>query len=709
LSSEERNQNTVLVIAAVVIGLVILCAVVGVIVVALGIFGISTRQVGALPTPIFEGPSVVEPEQAEPPESVDGNGSQGLNEEILSIEEVVANTDVPVRDRYDLAVRFNGLDPNTPPNPEVKNDQVGDAEQFFVNNNSENVTLNIDAELVYVSGDVYAWVEQGEDYDADLLQEEIDNFAQNTIPRTIEVFGAGRFPPAGETFRYHVLHTSKIAPNVAGYYYSPSEYPRSVVETSNERSMFYINMSNTPPGSQYYGSVLAHELQHLVLWRVDQNEETWLNEGQSELSARISGYGPSDFVSSFAGNPGIQLNNWPGGDGNGPHYGAGYLFTEYLFEQFGEGFVQAVVSEGENGLYGVDIALRDRNIGLSADDVFANWVVANYLDDPSLSDANGRTGIYGYQVVDVTEMALKDTIDDLDGKFTYQNSVHQYGTDYLLVDLPGQSVSVEFSPRRVVGEEPNTAPFVLANTRDTDNNPETDDRHVWWSNRGDDLNPRLTHFFDLTGVDSASLEYDVWFDLEAEWDYAYVSVSTDGGTQWDILRTACTTTEDPYGNAYGIGGYTGLSSDCGDAANDGWLHENIDLSAYTGQEILLRFEVVTDDAVSNSGMVIDNVAIPEISFYDDMEGGNGRWMPEGFIRHDNALRQRYLVQVITFDQGGVPGVQQMELDEENTGSLVIESVGGPAILTVSGLTRYTSAFAYYQLEFVEIVRDTASS
>ena len=41
----------------------------------------------------------------------------------------------------------------------------------------------------------------------------------------------------------------------------------------------------------------------------------------------------------------------------------------------------------------------------------------------------------------------------------------------------------------------------------------------------------------------------------------------------------------------------------------------MDLSDYAGEEsVLLRFEYITDDGVNLDGILIDDVAIPEIDF-----------------------------------------------------------------------------------------------
>ena len=72
-------------------------------------------------------------------------------------------------------------------------------------------------------------------------------------------------------------------------------------ENSNEHEMFYVNLDTMADsiGTPYYEGVLAHEFQHMVQWYVDSNEDTWLNEGLSELATMLTGYGPSGFATDF--------------------------------------------------------------------------------------------------------------------------------------------------------------------------------------------------------------------------------------------------------------------------------------------------------------------------------------------------------------------------------------------------------------------------
>ena len=77
-------------------------------------------------------------------------------------------------------------------------------------------------------------------------------------------------------------------------------------------------------------------------------------------------------------------------------------------------------------------------------------------------------------------------------------------------------------------------------------------RMTWWSDRVDGLDSTLTRTVDLSNAPKATLSFWSWFDLEPDFDYAYVAVSADG-QKWTTLKTEATTTDDPNGTNLGNG------------------------------------------------------------------------------------------------------------------------------------------------------------
>ncbi|MDI6871150.1 MAG: immune inhibitor A [Bacillota bacterium] len=144
--------------------------------------------------------------------------------------------------------------------------------------------------------------------------------------------------------------------------------------------------------------------------------------------------------------------------------------------------------------------------------------------------------------------------------------------------------------------------------------------YEWWSGMGDQVERCLSRVFDLSMVSSAHLNFWTWYDIEQDWDYGYVEVSTDNGATWTSLPGAITTNDDPNGQNAG-NGITGSSN--------GWILASFDLTPFAGREIMLRFRYWTDMAVQGKGWCIDDVTIPEIGFFDNVESGNQGWLKTG--------------------------------------------------------------------------------
>ena len=120
--------------------------------------------------------------------------------------------------------------------------------------------------------------------------------------------------------------------------------------------------------------------------------------------------------------------------------------------------------------------------------------------------------------------------------------------------------------------------------------------------------------------------------------------SADGGVSWEILKTPSGTDKDPFGNSFGWG-YTGNS---GGGMSGEWLEESVDLSAYAGDEVLLRFEYITDAAVNGEGLMLDDVRLAAAGYSEDFEAGDGGWDAAGFVRLYNRLPQSYRLMLVEF-------------------------------------------------------------
>jgi hypothetical protein len=586
-------------------------------------------------------------------------------------EYLLAHADVPVRDRIGLARRFKLSDQPIPAvvNPVPPSYQVGDQETFWIGESDTLRYFEVTATLRYVGPHSYWWIENGYDMsDADIAAS-AEVFESTIYPTDRAFFGSEWVPGVDNDPRLHVFIGN--VPGVGGYFYSINEYSKLINPYSNEKEMLFVNVNAARPGTDQFNSTLAHEFQHMIHWHNDANEETWVNEGLAELAITLNGYGSDGAEQVFVQTPDTQLTAW--GDSAGEsiaHYGASFLFMSYFLERFGEATIRQVAANPANGADGFNAVLAAGGQPYRFDDVFADWVVTNYLEDPTAGQ-----GLWGYRDLSVNSVALDALHQDY--PVDQESTVSQYAADYIAFEGHG-ALTIEFTGTTQVKVAPNEA---------------HSGAHEWWSNRGDDSDMTLTRTFDLSGVDQAQLQFWTWYDIEKDWDFAYVEVSTDGGQTWDILPGRHTTAENKSGNNFGQA-WTGISGG-GDVPQ--WVPEEVDLSAYAGRVIEVRFEYITDDAVNHVGFLLDDIAIPAIGYFDDAEAGDGGWQAAGFVRIDNALSQRYIVQVIA--QGDQLRVQRMALDATNHGQLTIAGLGETVdrvVLVVSGVTSFTTEVASYR-------------
>jgi hypothetical protein len=585
----------------------------------------------------------------------------------------LAAAEIPERDLRLLAERLTGQGPV----PEIVQSspasyQVGDEAEFWVGNVDTMEQTRITAVLAYVTDHVYMWVQKDLSFDQDAVARSAEVFETHIYPTTRDLLGSEWSPGVDGDPHLYILNASSrhLGRSVAGYYSSSDEYSRLANPYSNEHEIFYVAMdAGMSPGSEFYNGVLMHEFQHMIHWAADRNEETWVNEGLSELATFLGGFDPGGFDYDFLADPDLQLNTWPELVDASPHYGASYLFMLYLHGRFGPDLIRELVAHPGNGIQGLDAVLAGHGVGF--EEVFGDWLVANYVAG-TRADGGSVDPRYTYPHRQIGWLS----VDQHHDRFPVQrkSTVKQYGADYVELEATGDLV-IEFAGERVVRLVPVDA---------------YSGQYAWWSNRGDDSDMTLTRPFDLRGLSGATLQAQMWYDIEPDWDYAYVQVSADGGVTWEILAGPSSTTSNPNGNSFGSA-YTGSSG--------GWIEETFDLSAYAGQEVLVRFEYVTDDAINRPGWLIDDICILETEVCDDLESGIGDWEALGFVYSDNRVGQRYRVQVILIEGQDEPlRVLQVPVDAAQRGRLELRGLeqGDRAVLVISAIAPATTEETTYE-------------
>jgi len=584
--------------------------------------------------------------------------------------------EIPPNDAREAAMRLKGI-PNIPETVETPPGyDVGDRETFYVSNVDTNETREATLVLRYETDHAYIWVEEGISTDSSDVAALALEFENKIYPTNRNFFGSEWTPGIDNDPHVYIFFARDLGDSIAGYFSSSDSVHPLAHPYSNGRESFFLNADNLGMDEEAY-SVLAHEFQHMIHWYRDSNETSWMNEGFSMLAELLNGYETGYFDYLYASQPDQSLNDWPNdSSATTPYYGSSFLYLAYFLDRFGDDATKALVAEQENNLESVDLVLENlgardaqTNQPINADDVFADWVVTNYLHDTSVGDGRYHYGNYS----NAPRTSDTEEINNCAGD--WQNrSVNQYGVDYIRVSCNSPvTLNLEGTQEvKLVPEDPYSG------------------QYAFWSNKGDDSDITLTRSFDLTQVSGpVELQYRVWYDIEEDYDYLYLTASVDGAT-WKIVDTPNCTLENPSGNSFGCG-YSGVSA--------GWIEQKVDLSDFAGQQLQLRFEYITDGAVNGEGLLLDDVSIPAINYSTDFESDDGGWEAAGFVRVQNRLPQTYRVSIIR--EGSQTTVETFTLAPGQPLSVQLDFGGqlDDAIVVVSGTARYTRQDAVYRFSF----------
>jgi len=471
------------------------------------------------------------------------------------------------------------------------------------------------------------------------LMNEFDNTIYPTMTST---FGFPDPRPPGE-YKIYILimnirdpsyYDASVGWYVAGYF-SWGE------DSAANKNMIHIDSfdwaNRVGPGVDrpyLYEGVFAHEFEHLIHNDIDADEESWVDEGLADMAAYMCGYGhdTGNIANYFAYHPWTSLTFW---GGNLENYGCCYLFQLYLWEHFGgTSFTVDLVHNQLNGIEGVEDTLHDHGYMISFDQVFHDWTIANYIDDLSIGD-----GKYGYYTLDIPS---KDTWGysiqyflwnwwvgmEFNRGFGWQASwwpgtVQPYTANYWEFGFTpaGQEVNFLYGGDAYSGV------------------PAHSGIYHWYGGMGNWAWRKLSQVFYSVPA-GAKLKFWTNYEIELDWDYAYVEVHDLTDDTWTTLPGLYTTTTLPqiqdnpnvpagrepmdYFDAGKWNAFTGFSL--------GYYQEEMDLSDFAGHDIELHFVYWTDGAYNEPGVYIDDIEITGGYFFDDVEAGENGWTYQGWMR-----------------------------------------------------------------------------
>ena len=456
---------------------------------------------------------------------------------------------------------------------------------------------------------------------------------------------------------------------VAGYF-SASE------NSLANKNMFHIDSYDWqnrvgPDGGRpfLYEGTFAHEFEHMVHFDQDPDEPSWVDEGLADLSAFFCGYGHSSghIAYYFLRHWFTPLTFWGGGLED---YGASYLFQLYLYEHYGGvEFISALVQEQFNGIEGIEATLATFGYTETFNEIFDAWTVANYIDNTM--KAGGKYGYYSLEIggADTWGYTIEYFLQD-----EHAYWVGEYG-DWLQM-FPYYTTPFEHTAWQfiVYGDPmPYTAHYYRFNSQKaTDVWVDGQDRagvaaysgtYEWYSGSNAwAYNSFHRELVIPTG--GATLTFQTNFDIEEDWDYGYVEVFDKDTGYWYTLEdlNGYTVSTDPNGpqdnpncepdrepSAYLAEGswyaFTGNSY--------GWHEAEMSLNAFAGHTIELYFRLWQDGAFTLLNMFVDDISIPELGIFDDVESGEGGWTADGWTVSEGLYDNGWGVTV--FDVKGVTG------------------------------------------------------
>ena len=316
--------------------------------------------------------------------------------------------------------------------------QIGETRLFRIHDDVVDTAVLVNADLRHIGKHSYIYVtehpRQNFQVDSDDFREFAERFDTYVYPETFTLWPTETKPNIEGDERVVILLSmgyKKKAGSSGGTYRRRGDMPREINPYSNRTGFLELTWHiNIDPN--FLLDVAAHELQHQIHHLYDVDEHSWVNEGLSI------------FTSAYVGENLVYLRVTVVGHQDHPYsqlnkcvhqicgVSAGFLFATFIFEQLGLDALQAFAKRSENGLAALDAVFAERSSELDTETFFANWVLANYLFDPQLSD--GRFGYQMLRSLNIPKPYVRGQIISL--PTLIQESLPPYATDYYDFALP---------------------------------------------------------------------------------------------------------------------------------------------------------------------------------------------------------------------------------------------------------------------------------
>ena len=406
-----------------------------------------------------------------------------------------------------------------------------------------------------------------------------------------------------------------------------------------------------PSRPRNYEGVFAHEYQHLLQYYVDPGEVNFINEGLSDYAISLVNYGqtnrtvfqddPDAHIYCFQGFGTVQTKSNPnarpcGGPQNSltlwgdeganaeilADYGNAWSFLLFLRDRYGDKILEAIHQDKDRqGIKSVQAALTKYGKGAKISDVLHDFQLMTLID--KIAGAKGAK-VTGVDVSKVTTKSLTSTVNLLNPAAYTAGGAAPNGADYVplrsdgIGSLSGDELeSVTFAGRKTLAplplrwvvapqgpalptlsfpQYPNVPP--IQDIAPPALPPSPLDNPAIFSGNAGDLNVSAV-FKAKVPTDNPTLTFTSVYNLEENFDYGFVVISTDGGKTYTTLgnaNTRATVKPAPAGV-----GFTGTSPIP--------VPQSFDLTPYAGKDVVLGFQYLSDPLVNLGGWYIDDVKL----------------------------------------------------------------------------------------------------
>ncbi len=294
----------------------------------------------------------------------------------------------------------------------------------------------------------YVFVETGVNgISQTVVDELVSNFDTDFFPRLSAKYG-----PVPDQFDHDsaVFIVVLDESDWGGYFDPGQQMADSVVNArwsrhSSERELIYVAASSFNYSAE---PIVAHEFGHLLHWQQDHSaetdapgifwEEAFVDEGFSTFAAEfltenLDQHNVFEGSAFFKYSPDIPLLYFS-------NYNQAQLFMTFMYQHFGRwSYISALIQNQLNGWQGVDSTLRLLGHSATFNDAFADFCVANYIDDSVFEG-----GRYSYEHFRFPA-ALVENQHSVYPLSSGSGDLSPYGNDYILFTSSSpQAVQINF-------------------------------------------------------------------------------------------------------------------------------------------------------------------------------------------------------------------------------------------------------------------------